>query len=327
MDVTYTDTKHVDVGELVDTTLDLAFGEDENDFELTHADPTLLLSPGALISVDGTEYGGIIDSIQAQVENGRTSVTYSGRTWHGILAGKTLSPDSGTDRLTVSGDVHAILDTIINRIGLGGLFSTPTGTHGTTISGYSFRRYIDAYSGLRMMLASVGLRLAITRVQGVIRLTGIPITTYTGVDPDVGVDFTAKRDWLRVNHLIGLGKGELRNRAVSHWYADRNGNVSQTRSLSGVDEITQTYEQTSSDGSELANRTRDKLRELQTKGEMDATIPETASLGIDDRVQATDQVTGISVTASVTKKVVKIKAGVETVDYTTGAVEWPDEQD
>ena len=77
----------------------------------------------------------------------------------------------------------------------------------------------------------------------------------------------------------------------------------------------------------MANRTRDKLRELQTKGEMDATIPETASLGIDDRVQATDQVTGISVTASGTKKVVKIKAGVETVDYTTGAVEWPDEQD
>lgn len=327
MDVTYTDTKHVDVGELVDPTLDLAFGENENDFELTHADPELILQPGSLVSVDGTEYGGIVDSTKAQVENGVTTVTWSGRTWHGILAGKILSPDSGQDRLTVSGDVHTILSTIIKRIGLSGLFSTPDGTLGTTVSGYSFRRYINAYDGLRMMLTSVGLRLAIARVQGVVRLTGVPIAEYTGVDPDIGVDFTVKRDWLRVNHLVGLGKGTLKNRAVSHWYADKNGTVSQKQSLTGVDEICEAYEQTSSEGTELANRTRDKLRELQTNGEMDVTIPETASLGIDDRVKAVDQVTGISVTASITKKVVKIKAGIESVDYAAGAVEWPDEQD
>ncbi len=66
---------------------------------------------------------------------------------------------TGTDRLTVSGDANNIIRTIISRIGLSTVFDVPSETSGITLSNYSFRRYITAWDGLRMMLTAQGARL------------------------------------------------------------------------------------------------------------------------------------------------------------------------
>ena len=47
-----------------------------------------------------TEYGGRIDGVC--VDTGKETVTYSGRTWQGILSKKIVCPDDGQDYLVLS---------------------------------------------------------------------------------------------------------------------------------------------------------------------------------------------------------------------------------
>ena len=81
-----------------DCVFDCAWGSGENDFELTLYDGTVLPDRG-LVYVDGTEVGGIVDHMKDELSDGVSVVTYSGRSWHGMLAGKVLQPDSGQDYL------------------------------------------------------------------------------------------------------------------------------------------------------------------------------------------------------------------------------------
>lgn len=58
MDLIWTNTAHVPQGELVSPALDLQYGDEQNDFELTHSTTGLLLSDGCYIGAEGTEFGG-----------------------------------------------------------------------------------------------------------------------------------------------------------------------------------------------------------------------------------------------------------------------------
>ena len=112
MDLIWTNTAHVPQGELVSPALDLQYGDEQNDFELTHSTPGLLLSDGCYIGAEDTEFGGRVDAVRITVDDGHALYTLTGRTWHGLLAGKILQPDSGADRLTVSGDANSIIRTV-----------------------------------------------------------------------------------------------------------------------------------------------------------------------------------------------------------------------
>ena len=59
MDLIYTNADLVDQGVLQDCMLDLAFGADENDFELEVPAEGVTLEAGALLYIEGTEYGGM----------------------------------------------------------------------------------------------------------------------------------------------------------------------------------------------------------------------------------------------------------------------------
>ena len=231
MDLIWTNTAHVPQGELVSPALDLQYGDEQNDFELTHSTPGLLLSDGCYIGAEDTEFGGRVDAVRITVDDGHALYTLTGRTWHGLLAGKILQPDSGADRLTVSGDANSIIRTVISRIGLSTVFDVPSEASGITLSNYSFRRYITAWDGLRMMLTAQGARLDLTYTAGRCRIRAVAADTYGDADSDQRISFEAQRIWTQVNHLTGLGKGQLRNRARSDWYADASGNISQTQTL------------------------------------------------------------------------------------------------
>ena len=83
MDLIYTDKDMVDVGVLVDYTLDIAYGSDENDFELQLYTADKLLPNGTFIYIEDTEYAGIIDSVD--IDTSSELVTYKGRCLSGIL--------------------------------------------------------------------------------------------------------------------------------------------------------------------------------------------------------------------------------------------------
>lgn len=311
-----TDASHVDQASLEDFTLDAAWGADENDFELT---VDRLIDAGSYVYFDGGECGGVVDSLKDSLKDGRSTLTYGGRTWHGMLANKILEPDRGKDYLTVSGTASTVIGSLISRVGLDGVFNAvDSPTAGTqTIRQYQFDRYVDAYTGLRKMCATNGLKLRLAYASGRVNIWAEPVAHYgDSIDSDL-IDFDATRTWRKPNHLIGLGKGEGAGRTVVHWYADAKGNVSQTQSLRGVDEITQVYDYSSAETAELNQKTREKLIGMQSQGDVKVTVRDGTEIEMDvgDTVAARDQITGITVQATVTKKITKTKNGSTSIDY------------
>lgn len=318
VDLIATDASHRDLLAIRDCTLDLAFGEDENDFELAVHDSDVRLEAGAFVYVDGTEYGGIIDSTGSSLEDGVAAVAYEGRTWHGLLASRVIQPPSGQDYRTVSGDATDCIQQVIDHIGLSGVMTTsPARASGLTVSSYKFDRYTDAYTGIRRMLESCGGKLRMAYDSGMLRLSAMPVSTYGGVDSDL-LDYSYDRDWHPVNHLICLGTGEGKDRVVVHLYADTEGAVSETQSITGLDEVQAVYDYSNADRDELLEKGREKLEALQAQGGVDVRIHDGLDLDIGDLVASHDRLSGIDVTAQVTKKIVKLAHGVLTVSYECG---------
>lgn len=299
-----------------DCVFDCAWGSGENDFELTLYDGTVLPDRG-LVYVDGTEVGGIVDHMKDELSDGVSVVTYSGRSWHGMLAGKVLQPDSGQDYLKVSGPVNQVLSNLLARIGLSDVFKVRADST-KTIPTFQFDRYCTAYDGIRRMLAANDLKLMFQEVDGTVWMYAQPIVAHDDtVDSDL-VDFSITKDYRRTNHMIGLGKGDLRNRLVVHYYADASGKVSSACTFKGRDEIAAVYDYSSAEKDELDKQTKKQLQDLQGAGAVDVTVHDGLSLDVGDRVAGCDHVTGLTVTAVVLKKIVKLSGGLLSVSYEVG---------
>lgn len=304
------------VRELADFTLDLAFGSDENAFSLTCAEE-YAPKEGQYVFIDGTEYGGVVD--ESTYEAGRDAsgtVLCKGRTWHGILAGKRLLPDSGSGYLSVSGKAGDALASLIERMGLSGLFSAASDD--TAVS-FTFDRFTDGYSGLKAMAKANGRKVAMRRKGGKVEISLPPIVDYANkVDSDL-LDFTLTSVHRCVNHLVCAGTGELENRAVVHFYADAAGNISHTQSLFGVDEICALYDYSNADEAQLKEEGRKKLQEYQTQGSVEVEAHDDIDVDVGDVISARDNAHGRTVTATVAKKIVKVSRGVATYSYEVGS--------
>lgn len=299
-----------------DCLFDCAWGSGENDFELTLYDGTVLPDRG-LVYVDGTEVGGIVDHMKDELSDGVSVVTYSGRSWHGMLAGKVLQPDSGQDYLKVSGPVNQVLSNLLVRIGLSDVFKVRADST-KTIPTFQFDRYCTAYDGIRRMLAANDLKLMFQEVDGTIWMYAQPIVDHNDtVDSDL-IDFSITKDYRRTNHMIGLGKGDLKNRLVINYYADASGKVSSACTFKGRDEIAAVYDYSSAEKDELDKQTKKQLQDLQGAGAVDVTVHDGLSLDVGDRVAGCDHVTGLTVTAIVLKKIVKLSGGLLSVSYEVG---------
>ena len=304
------------VRELVDFTLDLAFGSDENAFSL-ECEAAHAPEEGQFVFIDGTEYGGVID--QASYEAGREasgSILCKGRTWHGILAGKRLLPDSGSGYLSVSGKAGDALASLIARMGLSGLFSAASDD--TAVS-YTFERFVDGYSGLKAMAKANGRKVAMRRKGGKVEISLPPAVDYANkVDSDL-LDFTLTSVHRCVNHLVCAGTGELEDRAVVHFYADSAGNVSHTQSLFGVDEIAALYDYSNADEAQLEEEGKKKLQEYQTQGSVEVEAHDDIDVDVGDVISARDNAHGRTVSATVAKKIVTVSRGVATYSYEVGS--------
>ena len=310
------DPERGDLRELLDFELDLAFGSDENAFELTCAEG-LAPAEGQLVFVDGSEYGGVVDETSYDAGRDATgTVTCKGRTWHGVLAGKRLLPDEGSARLSVIGKAGDVLASLIGRMGLSGLFSAASDD--TAVS-YTFERFCDGYSGLKALAKTNGRKVAMRRRGGKVELSLPPVVDYASkVDSDL-LDFTLTSVHRCVNHLVCAGAGELEDRAVVHFYADSAGNVSHTQSLFGVDEISALYDYSNADEEKLEEEGRKKLQEYQTQGSVEVDAHDDIDVDVGDVISARDNAHGRTVTATVAKKIVKVSRGVATYSYEVGS--------
>lgn len=371
MDLIYMNENREDIGVLQDYSLDLAFGADENNFECQIQASSHCCHENYMIYMEGTEYGGIVDGVGVDTES--NTVTYSGRTWHGILSSKVILPrqaneenssgsstdgirQSGTklyidygvtvtqlgNRLIIdsdvtsnvdiegtvngylilTGDVHDCMRYILNRCGLSTLFSVPNDASGINVKSYQFDRYIDAYSGFKKMLASKDMLLHFSFNGKQVILTAIPKHDYSKdeeFDSDL-IDFDMVKRQNRVNHLICLGGGELENRLVRHLYVDASGEISETQTFFGLDEYAEVYDYANVESEEeLLKAGRERLKELYDTDSLSVDFEAEDDLyNVGDIVGAVDNITGISIAAEITKKIITIKDGRTNISYKVG---------
>ena len=313
MDIVITDLGRAPVRQIGMYYADFAYGDDENDFELT-CDADLAPRNGCMVYADGSEWGGFVDEVSYDTATG--AATCRGRTIHGALADKRIVPDAGKSHYKVSGPVEAALSAVVSRIGLSGVYEVEKGA--SAAISYTFDRFTDAYSGIRKMLKAHSLRLAMRCVEGRVLLSAQQVRTIGDkADSDL-VDFVLTDVGRCYNHLVCAGEGEGDKRVVIHLYADAAGKVSKKQTLFGLDERTAFYDYNAADAEKLEAEGVEKLREMQTKGGVEVTVPESLDAEVGDVLVGRDNATGVEVAAEVAKKILRVKYGDATVGYEVG---------
>ena len=300
----------------VDYDFDIDLGG-QNDFQinLSYASWIDDIKVGCRIYVPGTEYGGIIKKISSATDTG--NIFLGGYTWRGYLARRFIRPPTGSDYYVASGELSDIIRTIVQIPG----FSVVGATEISTT--YQFSRYVSVLKGIEAMLQTVGFRLDLKYVQttsgGYVAVQAVKAGQY-GDDieysQDSLINFSSVNNQMGVNHLICLGTGELRDRVVVDLYADTAGNISQTQTITGIDEIAEVFENTGAELENLIETGTNRLEDLLSKNTFTAAIKRVENeLFIGDIITGQDYITGNRVTRPISRKIVKRTRGALSIDY------------
>lgn len=291
---------------------------DKSDFQLnaSYASWKNNLKIGKRVYIPGTEYGGIIKYISSATNTG--NIFLKGYTWRGYLAHRFIRPASGQDYYIASGELNTIIGNLVNIPG----FIVSTIDTGITLS-YQFNRYVSVLEGLEAMLRSVGYRLDLkyqqTQAGGYVYVQAVKAGVYgdsVEYSQDSLIDFSSTDDQMGINHLICLGTGELKNRLVIDLYADASGNISQIKSITGIDEIVDTFDNSGAEMQTLIESGTNRLKELLSKKSFIAAIKKVETeMYIGDIITGQDYITGNKVTKPIAKKIVKRSNGVISIDY------------
>lgn len=294
----------------------------ENDFVITLKSQAVnkeFLWYESQVFIPGTEFGGIVKDIISLTKS--KTVKFMGDTWRGMLSKKIISPPSGQDYLTVSGELNEVLRKMLKEH-FGDWFVVPEESTEVTVN-YQFNRYVTLLEGLTSLLESVNYKLSIKYIQGApgeagyVEVSAVPINNYSEEEEysqDCNIKMTV-RDYRRgINHLICLGEGELKNRIRIDLYIQKDGSIGKTQYYKGLEERTDVYDYSSADVAELEEGGEKRLKELADYKEFDMNI-EKANLELGDIVSGRDHITGLYVVKPVIQKILKISTGKERIDY------------
>ena len=314
MDMIYADVSGNEIGFLTDYSLDLEVGGN-NDFQIDTPSTSKLLDFGYAVYINGTEYGGVVSKIV--VDTSAKKISYSGQTWRGILSNYIIKPDSGQDYKTVSGTASSIISSLISAFGINSRYSV-TANSSITLSNYQFDRYCTLLDGIDKMLKSVNARLNIVCNNGAVTLEPVAIHDYSAEleysqDSDINFKITDNRDG--VNHLVCLGKGDLKDRQVVDLYVQQNGSIGTTQYYTGLAERAQVYDYSSVESlDELTKSGAEKLAELQNSQKLEMSIGE-INVELGDIVGGRERITGIVMAKPISKKIVKITNNKLKISY------------
>lgn len=294
----------------------------ENDFVITLKSQAVnkeFLWYESKVFIPGTEFGGIVKDIISLTKS--KTVKFMGDTWRGMLSKKIISPPSGQDYLTVSGELNEVLRKMLKEH-FGDWFVVPEESTEVTVN-YQFNRYVTLLEGLTSLLESVNYKLSIKYIQGApgeagyVEVSAAPINNYSEEEEysqDCNIKMTV-RDYRRgINHLICLGEGELKDRIRVDLYIQKDGSIGKTQYYKGLEERTDVYDYSSADVAELEEGGEKRLKELADYKEFDMNI-EKANLELGDIVSGRDHITGLYVVKPVIQKILKIGTGKERIDY------------
>ena len=316
-EVIIADASGVELRSILFREYDFEVGDKENSFLITCNRAEWENVPdNARIYIPGTEYGGIYKRLESDTRY--NAVAVGGYTWRGMLQNKVICPPSGEDYATDSGELNQILARRVSTA-LPGLFVGSEESTGVTVS-YRYGRYVTLYEGLKEMLRSAGYKMRIQYDQEQCRVVvdAVPIVDYSAqieYSSDMNANYSMVINKMGVNHLICLGSGELKDRTVIHLYADVNGVISQTQTQFGADEVTDVYDYAGAEADNLIESGTDQMKANASKNEFAIDLESAQDVAVGDIVGCRDYITGNTMTAPITTKVVKWKSGFETVEY------------
>ena len=279
------------------------------------------LNFSSYIYITGTEYGGIIGEILTDTTLDYVEV--KGLTWRGFLHYKVIEPPNGSDYKKVSGELHQIMKALVEPL-FDGLFVVSSENTKITVNNYQFDRYCTLLDGLSKMLNSKGYRLHISflreqREPGYLFIEAVPIVDYSKeieLSKDMKLNYTMDDKRNGVNHLIVTGKGELQERNVFHLYVQKDGSIGKQKYYTGLEEIVEVYENTSTETDDLEEKAIEKLQDLMNKKTFQMDV---AKLGIQaeigDIVGGRDYLTGMYMSKPIVNIIYEITNDVESITY------------
>lgn len=316
MDVIFAKPNGEEVGFLTDFDLDLEVGGN-NDFEISTTADKKIMDFNWKIYANNTEYGGIISKIDVDTASNR--IAYSGQTWRGILNNYIISPPSGSDYLTVSGNVSAIISGLISGFGINSLYAVAVST--AAVTDYQFDRYCTLLTGIDKMLKSVDCRLNVVCNNGAVTLSPVAIHDYSAeleYSQDNNINFRIQDNRNGVNHLVCLGSGQLQNRQVVNLYLQQDGTIGETQYYTGLDERAQVYDYSAVESlDELEKSGRERFRELLNSQSLEMSIDE-INVELGDIVGGRERITGIYMSKPITQKIVKATDSSLKISYKVG---------
>ena len=275
------------------------------------------LSTATYLYIPGTEYGGIIDSITHNTSD--DSIVASGRSFRGLLNSKIIAPDNGQDYKVVSGNLAEILDSILAENNLDYLYMIDPALTWITLNNYQIARYCSVLYLLNALEGKTGLSLYLAwsaKYHKVIITYRQPID-WTSTSLYVQADITTTKTSHKVNHLICLGSGELKDRMRVDLYVDTQGRISTVQSIVGADEYTQVYDYSNAkDVDDLTASGTEKLKELIADTPLEVEVKDGA-YAVGDIVGGYDDLMQIKTKATITNVVVNVENGVISYTFTT----------
>ena len=225
MDLVYANKNLVDQGVLQDYSFDMEYGKGStNDFQCKVQNYNHVCDQDFILYIENTEYGGIIDRIESDVKTGE--VTYSGRTWHGLLNSFVIEPPVGAIYRIFNGNAEDVLQEIINLTGVASMFEVSHELTEMEIKNATCR-YEKAYDLIIRIMSENQCKIKCYWKNGKIHIWAYGLDNYAIRDEfdNTQVPFKVGITYNEVNHMICLGQGEGRNRAVIHLFYDDYGNL------------------------------------------------------------------------------------------------------
>ena len=313
-----------DIRPVMDADIDFAVGADENDYEIKIRRDRWdeRYAYRNIFYIKNTEFGGIIG--RKKINTAEDTISLYGRTWRGKLDKKVIRPPAGQDYRKVSGELNTVLNTLVTEQ-FNDYFVVSQADTGVTVTNYQFDRYCTLLAGIVKMLKSVGHRLQIKYIQqergqpGYVELSAVPIVDYSErieLSQDSRLNFVFDEVKNGVNHLICLGKGELQDRQVIDLYVGQDGSIGTTQYYTGIQEVAETYEDTSSESDELEEKGREKLQELMNSTSFSMDVEALGmEVEIGDIIGGRDYVTDMYAAKPIAKKIYKVEGGKTALEY------------
>lgn len=315
MDLIFTDKNKQEQGVLHDFYVDFDTA-DKKDFQLSVGLKNRAMEAKGYWYINGTEYGGKIDHEKIITET--KEIQYTGRSYRGILCDKIIEPPAGQDHKIMSGNLQTVIQNLINEAGLANLYIADKSP--IEVSDHKFNRYITVYDGIMDLGYRYSMIPRFRIDNGICCISFSECIDYSDSNEynQDDLNFTISKSYADVNHLICLGKGELKERTVLHLYTDKNGNISDTQRMFGEDEITKIYENTNAeDITALKNEGIKKLEEMKSRDSFEVTIPDT-ELQIGDIIGGIEAETGIYVARPISNIIAKISDDKIEMEYKVG---------